>query len=161
MPKGVRSRRGPIRLAKALATCFPHCVKRLANRKRIFSERLRYGQTTHPQTMANQYSQPRQSENNAILHFTLFFPSPLSPRGRGARGEGESDYLHSIFRQTVKEPFVANHKLFIRVCTDQRIVLDHRNNAFPLTHPFEMLHSPPHPQPLSHEGRGEPENLGS
>ena len=86
-------------------------------------------------------------------------PSPLAGEGLGVRGE--SDYLHSIFRQTVKEPFVANHKLFIRVCTDQRIVLDHRNNAFPLTHPFEMLHSPPHPQPLSHEGRGEPENLGS
>jgi hypothetical protein len=70
------------------------------------------------------------------------------------------EQLRGIFRHNVKEPFVANYKLFIRVCTDQRIVLAQRNNAFPLIHLFERLYSPPHPQPLSHEGRGEPENLG-
>jgi hypothetical protein len=103
MPKGVRSRSGPIRLAKALTTCFPHCVKRIRKRKRIFSERLRYGQTTHPQTMANQYSQPRQSENNAILHFTLFFPSPLAGEGLGVRGETwQSNNSAALFDTTLK-----------------------------------------------------------
>jgi hypothetical protein len=111
MPKGVRSRSGPIRLAKALTTCFPHCVKRIRKRKRIFSERLRYGQTTHPQTMANQYSQPRQSENNAILHFTLFFPSPLAGEGLGVRGSPITSTaffdkpLKSLLSQTTSSSF--------------------------------------------------------
>ena len=64
------------------------------------------------------------------------------------------EQLRGIFRHNVKEPFVANHTLFIRVCTDQRIVLAQRNNAFPLTHPFERLYSPPHPSTSPTRGDG-------